>query len=173
MMISYKYRSLGILLLRVGVGLAFVLIYGWEKISAGPELWGKIGSSMGNVGINFAPEFWGFMSAFAEFGCGILLILGLFIRPAAALMAFNMLIALTYHFSKLDPWTTIAYPLQMFIVFASLIFIGSGKFSLDYYLSRKSKYSVKSDDTVENKDEHKPIHIEWPQKVEEDALHHL
>ncbi len=171
MVLSYKYRNLGILFLRLGVGLSFAIIYGWEKITAGPELWGKIGSSMGNLGINFAPEFWGFMSAFAEFGCAILLIIGLFTRPAAFLMAFNMMVALVFHFSRLDPWNVIAYPLQMFIVFSSLIFIGAGKFSLDYYLTSKSKISVKH--SPKRTDENSVKHMEWPKLVEESAeIHH-
>jgi hypothetical protein len=79
-------------------------------------------------------------------------------------MAINMVVAMTYHFSKLDPWPVVAYPLQLFVVFFSLIFIGAGKLSLDYYLTHKSKITVKHEDAK---------HVEWPKKVEEEAaVHH-
>src|SRR5205809_662485 len=97
-----KHHDWGILLLRIGIGLAFALVYGYPKITGGPDFWIKLGSAMGNLGINFAPEFWGFMSALTEFGGGILLILGLLTRPVAFLMAFNMIVAMMQHFTHKD-----------------------------------------------------------------------
>jgi putative oxidoreductase len=103
----------------------------------GPELWGKIGGSMANMGITFAPVFWGFMASISEFGGGILILLGLFTRPASAFMAFTMLTAFMMHTSKLDPWSKAIYPMEMFAVFMALLFIGAGKYSIDALISKK------------------------------------
>lgn len=132
-----KYSDAGILFLRIGIGFAFIFVHGWGKIMGGPELWGKIGGSMANLGITFAPVFWGFMASISEFGGGILILLGLFTRPASAFMAFTMLVAFMQHTSKLDPWNRAIYPMEMFAVFMALLFIGAGKYSIDALISKK------------------------------------
>lgn len=142
--VTDKYKDFGLLLLRIGVGLSFVLIHGYGKITGGPDLWIKLGSTMGNLGIHFAPEFWGLMSSLAEFGGGILLILGLFTRPVAFFMAFNMIVALTMHFSRLDPWGTISHPLEILAVFIAVIFTGAGRFSFDNVIFRKRSESERT-----------------------------
>jgi len=132
-----KYRDAGLLFIRLGIGFAFIFVHGWGKISGGPELWGKIGGSMANLGITFAPVFWGFMASISEFGGGILLVLGLFTRSTSAFMAFTMFVAFMQHTSKLDPWNRAIYPMEMFAVFMALIFLGAGKFSIDALISKK------------------------------------
>lgn len=132
-----KYSDAGILFLRIGIGFAFIFVHGWGKIMGGPELWGKLGGTMANMGITFAPVFWGFMASLAEFGGGILILLGLFTRPASAFMAFTMLVAFVMHTSKLDPWSKSVYPMEMFAVFMALLFIGAGKYSIDALISKK------------------------------------
>lgn len=132
-----KYRDAGLLFIRLGIGFAFIFVHGWGKISGGPELWGKIGGSMANLGITFAPVFWGFMASISEFGGGILLVLGLFTRSTSAFMAFTMFVAFMQHTSKLDPWNKAVYPMEMFAVFMALIFLGAGKFSIDALISKK------------------------------------
>jgi putative oxidoreductase len=132
-----KLSSAGILFLRIGIGIAFIFVHGWPKISGGPELWGKIGGAMTNLGINFAPVFWGFMASVSEFGGGILILMGLFTRPAAVFMALTMAVAAVYHLSKLDPWSKVIYPMEMFSVFLALILIGAGKYSADNFLFKK------------------------------------
>ncbi len=132
-----KFSDLGILILRIGVGLIFVFVYGLGKITGGPELWEKLGGSMSNLGINFAPEFWGFMSAFTEFFVPMFVIVGLLYRPATLLLTFNMIVAVTSLFMRLDPWNKIAYPLLLVILFLSMFFIGPGRYSIDAYLQRR------------------------------------
>ena len=132
-----KYSDAGILFLRIGIGFSFIFVHGWGKIMGGTELWGKIGGSMANMGITFAPVFWEFMASISEFGGGILILLGLFTRPASAFMAFTMLVAFMQHTSKLDPWNRAIYPMEMFAVFMALLFIGAGKYSIDALISKK------------------------------------
>lgn len=141
-----KNKDIGILFLRIAVGSAFVFIYGLGKIQGGPELWGKIGGAMSNLGITFAPVFWGFMASVTEFGGGILLILGLFTRPVSALLSFTMLVAAIQHLSKLDPWRNVIIPVELLSVFIALMFIGAGKYSLDYLFF--SKKNIQADDRI-------------------------
>ncbi|MFW5877816.1 MAG: DoxX family protein, partial [bacterium] len=93
--------QIAIFLIRVSFGIIYIL-HGFPKIAGGPEQWAQVGGAMGTVGLGFAPAFWGFMASISEFGGGLLLVLGLFTRPAAAFMAFTMLIALIMHISSGD-----------------------------------------------------------------------
>lgn len=141
--LSNNYRDFGILLVRVILGGAFIFIHGLPKIMGGPELWKNLGGAMSNFGITFMPEYWGLLSALAEFGGGILLVLGLFTRPAVFLMTINMIVALSTHFARLDPWARIAHPLEITAILMAIIFIGAGKYSLDYILSTRKHIIVK------------------------------
>jgi putative oxidoreductase len=134
-----RLKDWGLLLLRVGVGGMFVFWHGWAKISGGPEKWAQIGGAMGNLGIHFAPVFWGFMAAFAEFAGGICVVLGLFTRPMAALLAFNMLVAALFHWSNPNMRPMMSYPIEMGIVMLSLVVMGAGRFSLGKLLSGGKK----------------------------------
>ena len=132
-----KHKDTGILLLRLTTGIGFAFVHGWGKVYGGPELWAKLGGAMSNYGITFYPVFWGFMAGFSEFFGGILLILGLFTRPAAGFMAFTMVTAALTHLSRLDPWNRIITPVEMLGIFLCLIFVGAGKYSLDNLIFKK------------------------------------
>ena len=59
-----KYKDLGLLLIRVGLGIIFIY-HGLPKLIAGPIRWEKLGNAAGAVGIHFLPTFWGLMCAVA------------------------------------------------------------------------------------------------------------
>ena len=132
-----KRRDVGLLIVRLVIGLAFVFVYGFKKIAAGPEMWAGLGGAMQNLGIGFMPVFWGFMAALAEFGGGILLVLGLFTRWTSLLMAFNMFVALLMHYSMGDPMSKITHPAELCALFLALFFIGAGKYSIDNLIGKK------------------------------------
>lgn len=129
-----RYRDAGLLILRVGIGLAFALGHGGPKLFGGPERWRGVGGAAANVGLDFAPVFWGFMAAFAEFGGGILLILGLLFRPAAFLLLCTMIVAAVSHATGAIPGSPL-HAVEAGVVFLALIFIGPGTYSLDARLS--------------------------------------
>ncbi len=125
-----KYRNTGLLIIRVGLGVMF-MVHGFPKIMDGPTGWTSLGGSMKVVGINFLPIFWGFMAAAAETFGGFLLVLGLFFRPVNILLAFTMLIAAMYHFNKGDGIGGASHAIETGIVFLGLVFVGPGKYSVD------------------------------------------
>ena len=132
-----RYRDEGLLALRIGIGVMFVL-HGFPKISGGPEVWTKIGMAMGALGITFAPAFWGFMAASAEFGGGLLLVLGLLTRPASLLLLSTMIVATVMHVKAGDGMNVYSHALEAAILFFSLLFIGPGRLSLDEVWARKA-----------------------------------
>lgn len=134
-----KYRDVGLLVLRIGIGTMF-LYHGAPKIFGGPEKWGKVGMAMASVGLHFFPVFWGFMAAFSEFFGGICIILGLFFRPACILLAITMTIAASMHLNRGDGLAVASHAIEDGIVFLSLILIGPGKYSFDKkYLIEENK----------------------------------
>ena len=126
----YKYKDLGLLILRVGIGLMFIL-HGWPKLIGGPEKWEQLGSSMELLRINFVPVFWGFMAAFAEVVGGALIMFGFLFRIACALLVITMFVATIRHMVAGDGFGGYSHALEACILFLSLLFIGPGKYSLD------------------------------------------
>lgn len=125
-----KFRDLGLLLLRATFGLYLALGHGWGKITGGPEQWAGLGGTMEIFGLGFAPTFWGFMAAFAEFFAALLVVIGLLTRPAALLLVINMGVAATAHITGAidgSPEMALLYG----FVFLSLVLIGPGKYSAD------------------------------------------
>jgi len=131
-----RLRDVGLLVLRVGIGLMF-LHHGWPKISGGAAKWSQLGGAVANLGITFAPTFWGLMAALSEFGGGLCLIAGFKTRIAALFMASTMAVATTMHLSRGDGLSVASHAIEAGIVFLSLVLIGAGKFSLDEALRRK------------------------------------
>jgi putative oxidoreductase len=118
----------------VGIGISYAFNHGYDKLFGGPDRWESIGRNMANLGIDFAPQFWGFMAGFAEFAGGIFLALGLFTRPFAAMLSFTMIVAIL---KKQAEGAGFTYPLEMLIVVFSLMIIGAGKYSLDHHIRFK------------------------------------
>ena len=130
-----RYRDIGLLILRIGLGLAFIA-HGYPKITGGAEMWGQIGQSMQNFGITSGYTFWGFMAALAEFGGGILLLFGFLFRYACILLFINLCVAASFHYFRGDGFMGYAHALEAAITFFSLIWIGPGRFALDSLLTR-------------------------------------
>jgi len=125
-----KYRDIGLLILRTGLGVMFIY-HGLPKMGGGLPTWTQLGAAVSHIGINFGFPFWRFMAAFAELIGGAFLILGLLFRPFCFLLLINMIIAAVMHLKSGHGLAAAAWPIEDGIVFLSLLLIGPGKFSLD------------------------------------------
>ena len=123
-----KLRDVGLLVLRIGIGLMFV-IHGFPKLKGGPAAWTELGKAMETFGISFVPVFWGFMAAISEFFGGILLALGAFFRPACLLLLSTMVVASAMHLQRGDGFAGASHAIKCAILFASLLLIGPGRLS--------------------------------------------
>jgi putative oxidoreductase len=85
--------------------------------------------------LNVGSEMSAMLILFAEAGCSVLLLLGLFGRLAAATLFIAMMVAaFAHHFA--DPFAMRELPLLYAAVYACLTFTGPGSTSIDAWLSR-------------------------------------
>lgn len=128
-------RDLGLLIVRVGVGLSVAVFHGYGKITGGVDRWVSLGGSVENLNISFIPAFWGFMAGFAEFVGSCLVVLGILFRPMTFLLAFTMFVAVLNHLNRPEGepgagWSAASHALELLCVYLCLMFSGPGKFSL-------------------------------------------
>ena len=128
-------KDIGLLIIRVGFGLSMMIFHGFGKLKGGPEIWEKVGSNMGNLGINFFPVFWGFMAAFSEFFASFFIIVGFFFKPATALLIITMIVATIMHLSLPEGadgagWSGASHALEYLVVYVALFFTGPGKYKI-------------------------------------------
>ena len=126
---SEGQKNFGLLLLRIGIG-EMMITHGYPKLTAGPEMWEKIGGAMKYLHIEFFPVAWGFLAAVAEAGGGLLLIVGILFRPACFFLLIVMAVAVTMHLSKGDGVQVASHAIELGVVFLSLLFIGPGNYRL-------------------------------------------
>ncbi len=129
-----KYHDAGLLIVRLGLGLGFLIFHGWSKLIAGPEGWQSLGSVMGHIGINFGYSFFGFMAGFSESIAALFIALGFIFQPMLALLSFTMIMASFSHLAsgQGSPGNALTF----LIISLGLIFTGPGKYSLDPWLER-------------------------------------
>jgi putative oxidoreductase len=125
-----KFKNPALLILRLGIGLDYILLHGWGKLMGGPERWERIGMAMANLGIDLFPMFWGFMAASAETFVAACFALGIYFRPSSAILCFTMLVAVITHLAGGDGWGSASHALKMAILFGSFVFIGPGKYKM-------------------------------------------
>ena len=126
-----KHSDLGLLIGRLGVGLIYI-VFGWQKLSGGQSAWTHYGHAMASLGITFLPNIWGLAAALSQFAGGILIILGFLFRPAAAFIAFTMVVAFASTFRQ-HPHNFAAYSraIEMFCMMIVFLFVGPGKYSFE------------------------------------------
>ncbi|MEM6926897.1 MAG: DoxX family protein [Myxococcota bacterium] len=126
-----RTADVGLLVLRGGLGSMMAFVHGWPKVAAGPEVWAKLGGAMASVGIGFGHDFFGAAAAFVELFGGLLLVVGLATRPAAALLVVTMAVAAANHLAMGDGLGGASHAIEDGIAFAALILLGPGRYSLD------------------------------------------
>jgi putative oxidoreductase len=126
-----QYGDYGHLILRIGLGASSFFLRGIDQMRGGPERYEELGRAMGNIGIHFWPTFWGFMAVTSECIGGLLLMLGLFVRPTTLFMVFTMFIAGLQWYMRLGFTSERVHPWELGLCYLALTFMGAGKYSLD------------------------------------------
>jgi putative oxidoreductase len=121
-----KYSDCGLLLIRVGLGVAF-MAHGLPKLAGGPPAWEGLGQKVGLP----LPVAFGFLAAVSEFVGGLMLIGGVYFRVACILLIGTMAGALFSHLRAGDGFLKYSHALESLIVFAGLLLVGPGKYSVD------------------------------------------
>lgn len=122
-----------LLIVRIAVA-AFMLTHGYPKLMkllAGGEI--QFADPFG-LGMYFSLV----LAVFAEFFCSILIGIGLGTRLATIPLIITMSVAAFIAHSS-DPFGRKELALLYLVVFVFLLFTGSGKFSVDYFISKKLK----------------------------------
>lgn len=132
---KYNEKALNVwlLVIRLAIGF-FMLSHGFVKfqlLTSGNEI-----VFVDPIGIGTKASF--ILIVFAEFFCSILLILGIFTRLATIPLIISMFVA-SFIFHANDPFSTKELSLIYLIIYIGILLTGSGKYSLDYIISKKIK----------------------------------
>jgi putative oxidoreductase len=125
-----KYRDYAPTITRLILGSTLLFAHGLPKVLA-PDRWGRTGEAMASIGITFAPVFWGFMAGAMEVVGGILFIIGLAVRPMAAVEVFIMIVAAARNLSSGGLGGGNAHPVDFAAGALALLILGGGAYSLD------------------------------------------
>lgn len=122
-----KLRPLALLLLRLGLGIIFIY-HGFPKLFTHMS---EAAAAFPHMGF---PSYFAYIAGIVEFFGGCLLIVGLFTRIAALLIAGEMAIALIkVHLPQGGPLAVGKYelPLALAVSAFTLVALGAGALSLD------------------------------------------
>lgn len=121
----------GLLILRIGIAI-FMLTHGWPKLMkllGGGEI-----QFLDPFGLGATPSF--VLAIFAEVLCSLLLLIGLATRWATIPLIITMLVAIFVAHAA-DGFQKQELPGHYVLVYVFLLLVGPGKYSLDYFVSRK------------------------------------
>ncbi|ABG40199.1 DoxX [Paraglaciecola sp. T6c] len=126
--------------LRIPVGITFIA-HGAQKLFGAFGGYGLEGTGQWMASIGLEPGYTlAFLAGSAEFFGGIAILLGLLTRPAAAVLAFTMLVAIFgVHISNglFMSNNGYEYALALLAVSVSLVFSGAGRLSIDSIISAR------------------------------------
>lgn len=127
-------QPLGLLVLRIALG-AVMIAHGYQKVFGGMQHFQQMLHGLG------IPTWMAYLTAAAEFGGGILVVVGFLTRFAAFAILIDMLVAITkvhLHYGFVGP-TGFEFPMGMAAIAFSLIFTGPGPISIDWLRGGKSR----------------------------------
>lgn len=123
----------GALVLRLFVGL--VLIWGtWDNVTSAARM-AEFRDFLAANGFP-APLASAYLSAYTQFACGVLILVGALVRQAALVMVVNFVVAVGMVHVGLPFEANIA-PLAMLAGAAALVFLGAGPVSVDAAVERR------------------------------------
>jgi putative oxidoreductase len=124
-----KYREAGLLLIRVSIGLLFIL-YTAPILIGGPKAWAHFGAGAGHFGLHSHAQIWGFIGSLLGCVGGVLIVFGLLFRIGILLV---LILALCHAISvyKGTGFRVVLPSIEMCLVLAGLLFVGPGKYSVD------------------------------------------
>lgn len=124
-------QNIGLLFLRVSIGLIMMLSHGWPKLMN----FGVIATKFPDpIGIGGSASL--ALAVFAEFFCSAALILGLLTRWVSIPLLITMLVALFLVHGS-DPWKKQEFVVLYIIPYISLICLGGGDYSVDRIFLKK------------------------------------
>jgi putative oxidoreductase len=122
-----RLQPLALLVMRLTLG-AVMVGHGYQKVFGGLHHHAQFVASLG------LPAWTAYLSAFAEFFGGLLVIVGLFTRAAAFAICFDLSVAIAkIHFHNgLMGEHGFEFPLALAALAFGLIFLGAGPIALDH-----------------------------------------
>jgi putative oxidoreductase len=135
MQILESLKPLGLLLLRVGLGVIFIA-HGYPKLFAQTQA-----AMQGFERMGF-PSYFVYIAGVVEFFGGVTLILGLFTRIAGLLLAGEMAVAILKVHLPQGPVTVVTnyeFPLALAVAAFALATVGAGMISLDHAVFREDR----------------------------------
>jgi len=124
-----KYRETGLLLIRVSIGVLF-LLYTAPALFGGPSAWSNFGGGARHLGLHSNYQLWGFVGSLLGCVGGVLMIFGLFFRIG---VLFVLVLAVGHALAIYQgTGFRVALPtIELCFVLAGILFVGPGKYSVD------------------------------------------
>lgn len=129
--INPYYINTVLLILRVSIAI-LMLVHGIPKLnmlfSGNAHLFPAV--------MGMSPTLSLILAVLAEVGCSVLILIGLGTRLAVVPLIVTMMVAVLYVHSA-DPFSAQELGLHYILVYAALLIMGSGRFSVDHILAAK------------------------------------
>ncbi len=125
-----KYREAGLLLMRVSLGVLFIIIAG-PVLLAGGARWAAFGGAIRSLGLHSHFQLWGFLGALAGCVGGALMIFGLFFRPGVLLVLAITLVHTLGAMHSAGGFRLALAAVELCAILLGLLFVGPGKYSVD------------------------------------------
>lgn len=124
-----QYYDVAILLLRIGVGVIFI-VAGWGKLTGIEGTQGFFA----NIGIP-AAGLMAWVVALVEFVGGLMVLVGLYLRVPALLLAMVMVVAI-FTVKLEQGFSALRIDLTLMLMSLALFILGSGKISFEHLFKR-------------------------------------
>ena len=124
--------SMGLLILRIGSCLS-LMTHGYGKLISFSE---KSSSFMNHLALG--SELSLSLIIFAEFFCSIFVLLGLGTRVFCIPIIYAFIV-IVFDVHLYDPFSRMEKGILFLTIFSSLLLLGPGKYSADYFISKKIK----------------------------------